>query len=98
MYFFKIEYYWPYIGNSLIDMKKGGASVGYWMNYVTLTIDLTHDLDLGFFKIKFRNNSISGVVGLINVKQKGSKSIRYWADYMTQPMSLTLKFQGQRLK
>ena len=30
-----------------IDVKrKGGASVGYWMNYVTLTFDLTHDLDL----------------------------------------------------
>ena len=30
-----------------IDVKrKGGASVGYWVNYVTLTFDLTHDLDL----------------------------------------------------
>ena len=34
----------------LIDVKrKGGASVGYWVNYVTLTFDLTHDLDLWFF-------------------------------------------------
>ena len=40
-----------------IDMKqKGGASVGYWVNYVTLTFDLTHDLDLGFFKVKFQNS------------------------------------------
>ena len=34
-----------------IDVKqKGGASVGYWVNY--LTFDLTHDLDLWFFKVK----------------------------------------------
>ena len=26
--------------------QKGGASVGYWMNYVTLTFDLTRDLNL----------------------------------------------------
>ena len=40
-----------------IDVKrKGGASVGYWVNYVTLTFDLTHDLDLWFFKVKFQSN------------------------------------------
>ena len=34
----------------LIDVKqKGSASVVYWMSYVTLTFDLTHDLDLRFF-------------------------------------------------
>ena len=26
--------------------RKGGASVGYWANYVTLTFDLTHDIEL----------------------------------------------------
>ena len=35
-----------------IDVKGiGGASVGYWMNYVTLTFDLTYDL--WFFKVEF---------------------------------------------
>ena len=30
-----------------IDVKwKGSALVGYWVQYVTLTFDLTHDLDL----------------------------------------------------
>ena len=30
-----------------IDVKrKGDASIGYWINSVTLTFDLTHDLDL----------------------------------------------------
>ena len=50
-----------------------------------LTFDLTHDLDLGYFKVKFRNSSISGIVGLIDVKWKRGQSIWYWADYMTLP-------------
>ena len=37
-----------------IDVKrKGGASVGYWVYYVTLTFDLTHDLDLVVLRSKF---------------------------------------------
>ena len=40
-----------------IDVKwKGGASIGYWVNYVTLTFDLTHDLDHWFFKAKFQSS------------------------------------------
>ena len=47
-----------------IDVKlKGSALVGYWVQYVTFTFDLTH---------KFRNSSISGIVGLIDAKWKGS--------------------------
>ena len=42
-----------------IDVKrKGSASVGYWVKYVILTFDLTHDLDFGCFKVKFRNISL----------------------------------------
>ena len=37
-----------------IDVKrKGGASVEYWVNYVNLTFDLTHDLDLVVSRSKF---------------------------------------------
>ena len=37
-----------------IDMKrKGGALVGYWVNFVTLTFDLTHELDLVISRSKF---------------------------------------------
>ena len=46
---------------------------------------LTHDPDLGYFKVNFRNSCISWIVGLIDVKWKGSESIGYWADYMTLP-------------
>ena len=73
-----------------IDVKqKGSALVGYWVQYMTLTFDLTHDLDLGCFKVKFRNSSISGIVGLIDVKWKGSELIWYWADCMTLPFDYT---------
>ena len=48
--------------------RKGSTSVGYWAEYVTLTFDLTQDLDLVCFKVKFQNSSFSGIVGLIDVK------------------------------
>ena len=52
-----------------IDVRrKGSASVGYWVQYVTLNFDLTHDLGLGCIKVKFRNSSISVIVGLIDAK------------------------------
>ena len=73
-----------------IDVKwKWSASVGYWVQYVTLTFDLTHDLDLGCFKVKFRNSSISAIVGLINLKWKRSELIWYWADCITLPFHHT---------
>ena len=74
----------------LIDMKwkEGSASVGYWVNYVTSTFDITHDLDLGFFKVKFRNSCISGIV-LIDMKWRENESVRYWANYMTLPFDYT---------
>ena len=37
-----------------IDVKqKGSASVACWVWYMTLNFDLTHDLDLGCFKVNF---------------------------------------------
>ena len=103
--FFKVKHYFCYISGmvGLIDAKrKGSASVGYWILYVTLTFDLTYDLDLGCFKVKFRNSCISGIVHVIDVIWKGSEVIGYWANCMTLPlatlMTLTLGFQGQSLK
>ena len=71
MCFFKVKHYFGHIPGMVgpIDVKrKGSASVGHWVQYVTFTFDLNHDLDLGCFKVKFRNSSISGIVGLIDVK------------------------------
>ena len=61
----------------LIDVKqRGGASVGYWVNYVTLTFDLTHDLDLVVSRSKFEialSEEFCG--GLIDMERKGCESI-----------------------
>ena len=56
--------YWTYLRNGWSDgvKRKGGALVGYWVNYETLTFDLTHDLDLWFFKVKLQNSYISRMV------------------------------------
>ena len=90
--FFKVKHYFGHISGMLgpIDVKrKESALVWYWVQYVTLTFDLTHDLDLGCFKVKFRNSSISGIVGLIDVKWKGSELIWYWANCVTLPFDHT---------
>ena len=86
--------FWPYLRNCWSDWceTKGSALVEYWVQYVTLTFDLTHDLDLGCFKVKFRNSSISRIVGLINVKWDGSELIWYWANCMTLPFDHTHGF------
>ena len=54
MCFFKVKHYFGHISGMVgpIDVKwKGSALLGYWVQYVTLTFDLTHDhthdLDLG---------------------------------------------------
>ena len=78
--FFKVKHYFGHISVMVgpIDVKrKGGASVGYWVNYVTFTFDLTHDLDLSFFKVKFQNSCISGIVIWLMWNKKENKSIRY---------------------
>ena len=36
-----------------------------------------------FFKVKFRNSRIAGIVGMIGVKLRGSESISYWTEYTT---------------
>ena len=92
MCFFKVKHCFGHISGMVgpIDVKrKGSALVGYWVQYVTLTFDLTHDLDLGCFKVKFRNSCIAGIVGLIDVKWKRGELIWYWADCMTMPFDHT---------
>ena len=106
MCFFKVKHYFCHISGMLdtIDVKrKGSALGGYWVQYVTLTFGLTHVLDRGCFMVKFLNSSISGIVGLIDVKLKKEVS---WYDTgpivrpcpLTPPITLALEFQGQSLK
>ena len=97
MCFFKVEHYFGHISAMVgpIDVKqKGSASVACWVWYVTLTFNLTHDLDLGCFKVKFRNSCISGIVGQIDLKWKGNElydsGLTVWPCPLTTPMTLTL--------
>ena len=92
MCFFKVKHYFAHISGMVgpIDVKqKGSATIGYWVQYGTLTFDFTHNLDLECSKVKFWNSSISGIVGLIDVKWKGSEMIWYLADCMTLPFDHT---------
>ena len=78
----------------IIVKRKGGASVGCWVNHVTLAFDLTHDLNYWFFKVKFKNSCISGIViWLIWNKKKGNQldtGLTIWSCPLTKPMTLTL--------
>ena len=92
MCFFKVKHYFSHISGMVgpIDVKrKGSASVGYWVQYVTLTFDLTYDLYLGCFEVQISNSFISGIVGLIDLKWKPSDLIWYWADCMNLPFDHT---------
>ena len=49
MCFFKVKQYFGHISRMVgpIDVKqKGCALIGYWVQYVTFTFDLNHNLDL----------------------------------------------------
>ena len=71
-----------------IDVKwKGSELVGYWVQYVTLTFDLTHDLvSRSNFKITV---SPELLVWLMWNEKEGSELICYWADCMTLPCDHT---------
>ena len=101
--FFKVKHFIGHISGMVgpIDVKqKGGASVGYWVNYVTFTFDLIHDLDLWFFKVKFQNSCIWGIViWLMWNKTKANQldtGLTVWSCPLSTPMTLT--FKGQSLK
>ena len=50
--------------------QKGSALVRYWIQYVTLTIDLTYDLDFVCFKVQFRNALSPELLVLLMWKEK----------------------------
>ena len=90
--FFKVKHSIGHISGmvGLIDVKwKGGALVGYWVNYVTSTFDLTHDHDLWFFKVKFQNSCISGIVIWLMWNKKKANQLDIWTDCMVLPFDHT---------
>ena len=82
MCFFKVKHSIGHISRMVgpNDVKrKGGALVGYWVNYVTFTFDLTHDLDLVVSRSKFEIDLFEEWGGgwgcVIDMDRKGCESI-----------------------
>ena len=95
--FFKVKHFIGHISGMVgpIDVKeKGGASVGYWVNYVTLTFDLNHDFDLWFLKVKYQFTCIWGIVIWLMWNKKKANQLdtgqTVWFCPLTTPMTLTL--------
>ena len=77
MCFFKVKHSIGHFSGMVgpIDVKrKGGALVGYCVNYVTLTLRLTYDLDLIVSRSKFEI-ALFEEWGLIDMEWKGCESI-----------------------
>ena len=99
-FFFKVKHSIGHISEMVgpIDVKRiGGASVGYWVNYVTSTFDhlttlmtLTFDFSRSNFKKKLYLRNCY----LIDVKQKEANQLdtgpTAWFCPLTTPMTLTL--------
>ena len=60
---------WPYLRNGCFDWCGTKRKCIGWILGMICDLDHwpAHDLDIGCFNIKFRNNCISGIVGLIDV-------------------------------
>ena len=105
--FFKVKHYFGHISGMVgpIDVKRNGnASVGYWVQYVTVTFDLTHDLDLGCFKVKFEialsQELLVWLMWNENEISWYDTGPNLWLCPLTTHMTLTLemKVQGQSFK
>ena len=60
--FFQGQLFWPCRRNGWSDWCKTKRKYVGWMLGILCAFDLTQDLDLGFFKVKFLNSYISGIV------------------------------------
>ena len=65
-----------------IDLeRKGNASFIYWVNYMSLTFDLTHGFDLGFPRYNFEITEPQDfLVKLMWNKKKWINKRLYWLD------------------
>ena len=83
--------FWPYLRNGWSDWCETKRKCNDWILGAICDLDLwPHSWPWPWmFKVKFRNSSISGIVGLIDVKWKRSELIWYWADCMTLPFDHT---------
>ena len=84
--------YWKYLRNGWSDLCETKRRCISWILGKLCKLDLWPHLwpwPWIFFKVKFQNSCISGIVIWLMWKKKKSISIRYWADYMVLPFDHT---------
>ena len=91
MCFFKVKHHFGNLRNSWSDWsEKKRKGIGWILGMIyDFDFDITHDLDLGCFKVNFRNSCILRIAGPIDGKWKGRELIGYWANFMTLPFDHT---------
>ena len=89
MFFQDQTLFWSYHWNGWSDWCETKRKCIAWILGILCYLYVWPHSWPWFFKVKFRNSCISGIVGLIDVKWKGSELIRYWADYVTLPFDHT---------
>ena len=81
---------------------KGCKSIGCWTHAVTFNVHLTHDLYLGFSRLKFEKVVSQEWDGRLtwNERDVSRQNVgpMLWLSMFTSSMTLTLDFQGQILK
>ena len=107
MCFFKVKHYFGRISGMVgpIDVKrKGSASVGYWVQYLTWPLTSLMTLTLAISKSNFEialcQELLVWLMWNENVVSWYDTGPIIWPCPLTTPMTLTLelKFQGQSLK
>ena len=93
MFFQGQTLFWPYLRNSWSDWCETKRKCIGWILGTICDIDLwPHSWPWPWMfqsQILRYNSSISGIVGLIDVKWKGSELIWYWTDCITLPFDHT---------
>ena len=84
MCIFKVKHYWPFLRNSCSDWSEMKMKCVDWLLVDYVTSPLTLD-----FSRSILNNCISGIVGLIDMKQEESKAIACRTDNFILPFDHT---------
>ena len=82
--------------------QKGCESIGCYTHFVTFSLDLNHDLDLGFSRSNFEKVVSQEWDGRLTWNERDVNRYNVghmlWFSTFTSPMILALDFQGQILK
>ena len=79
---------------SIVMKQKEHASVGYWVNYMTSTFDLSHDLDLDFSRLNFKITVCQDLLFWLIWNEKISNKL----DTETLPLDHTHEFSMSKFE